>query len=164
MKYDYCPKCGNKTGLKEIGDEGLMTYCENCSTPWWDAFKTSIITAAVNEEGEVALLRQDYVSTSNYVCVAGIMKIGESAEETLVREVKEELGLEVTSYEFIKSYYYEKGELLMLGFLSNVKKADFKLSGEVNSATWFPLEEAADKLRQGGVAWQLVTEIKKRRG
>lgn len=55
-------------------------------------FTTCIIAAVVNECGEIALLRQNYVSATKYVCVAGIMKIGESAEGTVVREVKEEIG------------------------------------------------------------------------
>ncbi|MFR6561074.1 MAG: hypothetical protein ACLUR5_03020 [Eubacterium ventriosum] len=33
-------------------------------------------------------MRQNYVSATKYVCVAGIMKMGESAEETVIREVK----------------------------------------------------------------------------
>lgn len=65
-------------------------------------FTTSIITAVVNEYNEIALLRQNYVSATKYVCVAGIMKMGESAEETVIREVKEEIGQDVESLEFIK--------------------------------------------------------------
>ena len=67
-------------------------------------FTTSIIAAVVNEYREVALLRQSYISTTRYVCVAGIMKIGESAEDTVIREVKEEIGQDVESLEFISSY------------------------------------------------------------
>ena len=73
---------------REIGDEGSIPYCEKCQIPLWDMFTTSIITAVVNEYQEVALLRQNYVSATKYVCVAGIMKIGESAEETVIREIK----------------------------------------------------------------------------
>ena len=44
----------------------------------------------------------------------------------------------------------------MLGFRAQVRKQDFSLSGEVDAAQWVPLAEAPDKLREGGVAWQLV--------
>ena len=111
------------------------------------------------EEGEVALLRQNYVSTTNYVCVAGIMKLGESAEETVIREVKEEIGQDVESLEFIKSYPYAKKEMLMLGYKATVQKKDFHLSGEVDSVEWVKLEDAPEKLREGGIAWQLVKTI-----
>lgn len=92
MHFTYCPHCGTKLIRKEIGDEGSIPFCENCSIPLWDMFTTSIIAAVVNEYNEVALLRQNYVSTTKYVCVAGIMKIGETAEDTVIREVQEEIG------------------------------------------------------------------------
>ena len=159
MHFSYCPYCGNKLVDREIGDEGMVPFCEKCNIPLFDMFSTSIITAVVNECGEVALLRQNYVSTSNYVCVAGYIKPGESAEETVVREVKEEIGQDVESLEFISSYPYEKKGLLMLAYKATVKKQDFKLSGEVDAVEWFKLEDAPAKLREGGIAWQLVKTI-----
>ena len=159
MKMKYCPICGTEAVQKEIGDEGLMPFCLTCQAPLWDYFNTSIICAVINEFKEIALLRQEYVSTTNYVCVAGHMKSGESAEETVKREVEEELGLPVEDLKYIRSYPYEKKNLLMLGFAVKVKKKDFSLSGEVDAAEWFDINEALDKLREGGIAWMLVKEI-----
>lgn len=159
MRFTYCPHCGTKLVLKEIGDEGLIPFCEKCSIPLWDTFTTCIICAVINEEREVALLRQGYVSSTKYVCVAGVMKPGESAEDTAVREVGEELGLSVDKLTYIQSYPYEKKGMLMLGYRADVKKTDFKLSGEVDSAEWVPFEDAFDKLREGSIAWQLVKTV-----
>ena len=44
----------------------------------------------------------------------------------------------------------------MLGYRALVKKKDFTLSGEVDSAEWFPFKHALEKLREGSIAWQLV--------
>ena len=159
MRFTYCPYCGTELIGKEIGDEGIIPYCNNCNIPLWDMFTTSIIAAVVNEYGEVALLRQNYVSTTKYVCVAGIMKIGESAEETVIREVKEEIGQDVESLEFISSYPYEKREMLMLGYKATVRKRDFKLSGEVDSVEWVKYENALSLLREGSIGWQLVKVV-----
>ena len=159
MHFRFCPFCGNKLIDKEIGDEGMIPFCETCNRPLWDMFTTSIIAAVVNEYNEIALLRQEYVSTTKYVCVAGIMKLGESAEETVAREVLEELGQTAESIQYVASYPYDKKEMLMLGFKVTVKKKDFVLSGEVDSAEWVPLEKAPSMLREGGVAWQLVNSI-----
>lgn len=159
MRFRYCPHCGNELIKKEIGDEGLVPFCENCSVPLWDMFETCIITAVINEFDEVALLKQSYVTTANYVCVAGHMKIGESAEETVIREVKEELGLDVEELTFIKTYPYEKKEMLMLGFKAKVKKADFVYSQEVDFAKWFAFDDALENIREGSIAWQLVKEV-----
>jgi len=159
--YEICilPVLWAESCKKEIGDEGIIPYCAHCQIPLWDLFTTAVICAVVNEKNEVVLLRQDYVSTTNYVCVAGVMKLGESAEETVVREVKEELGLTVEDVAYIKSYPYEKKDMLMLGFRASVKKDELVLSGEVDSAEWFPFEEALGQLREGSIAWQLVKAV-----
>lgn len=156
MHFEYCPHCGTKSILKEIGDEGMIPYCDTCKIPLWDMFTTSIICAVINEAKEVALLKQDYVTRNSHVCVAGIMKLGESAEESVIREVKEELGLDVEELIFVRSYPYEKKEMLMLGFKAIVKKAEFTLSGEVDEAEWIKFEDALGCLREGSIAWQLV--------
>lgn len=159
MHFIYCPHCGNKLIPKEIGDEGEIPFCNKCGRPFWDMFTTSIICAAVNEYKEIALIRQSYVSQTKYVCIAGIIQLGETAEQTVIREIKEETGLEVNKLKYVRSYFYEKKNMLMLGFTADVKKADFKLSGEVDSAEWIPLNNALDKLRSGSIAWELVREV-----
>ena len=159
MRFTYCPHCGTKLIPREIGDEGLIPYCEQCQVPLWDLFTTCVICAVLNERGEIALIRQGYVSKTNYVCIAGIMKPGESAEECAIREINEEIGQKVEMLEFVRSYPYEKKEMLMLGFLARVKKQEFHLSGEVDSVAWFPLKEAPSRLREGSIAWQLVKAV-----
>lgn len=160
MRFTYCPHCGNLLTKKLIGDEGHIPYCEKCEVPLWDMFTTCVICAVVNEYKEIALLRQEYVSKTNYVCVAGVMKLGESAEETARREILEEIGLNVKELKFISSYPYEKKEMLMLGYHASVDKATFHISGEVDAVEWFPIESATDKLRPGSIAWQLVNAVK----
>ena len=162
MKFQYCPYCGKKLIKKEIGDEGFIPFCENCDVPLWDMFTTSIIAAVVNEQDEVALLRQNYVSKTKHVCVAGIMKIGESTEETVVREIAEEIGLKVKELKYIRSYPYEKKEMLMLGYKAVVDKEDFTLSGEVDTAEWVKFDQALPLLQEGSIAWQLVKEVIKK--
>lgn len=159
MKFKFCPHCGNQLGKKEIGDEGVIPFCGNCDVPLWDMFTTSVIAAVVNEQDEVVLLRQNYVSETKHVCVAGIMKIGESAEDTVVREIAEEIGLTVKEVTYIRSYPYDKKEMLMLGFMAVVEKEEFTLSGEVDSAEWVTFDEALPLLREGSIAWQLVKEV-----
>lgn len=159
MHFKYCPHCGNKLIEKEIGDEGLIPFCTECDVPLWDMFTTSVICAVINENREVALLRQNYISAKTYVCVSGIMKLGESAEETAIREIKEEIGQTVEELTFIKSYPFDKKEMLMLGFEAKVKKADFVLSGEVDAVKWFSFDHALEQIREGSIAWQLVKSV-----
>jgi NAD+ diphosphatase len=132
MKYKYCPQCGSILDLKELGDEGLVPFCPSCKDPYFDSYKNCIITVVINEYSEIALLRQDYVSKTNWVLVAGYIKQGETFEESVIREVEEETGQKVQELEYISSYYYEKKELLMAGFQCNVLKRDFNSSRETN--------------------------------
>lgn len=159
MHFTYCPHCGSELTKKEIGDEGLVPFCEPCKMPLFDMFSTCVICAVTNEYGEIALLKQGDVPNTRYVCVAGYMKIGESAEESATREIEEEIGQKVQELTFIRSYPYEKKEMLMLGFHAKVKKADLSLSVEVDDAEWVPFSEALGKIREGSIAWQLVKEV-----
>ncbi|MBQ9767831.1 MAG: NUDIX domain-containing protein [Lachnospiraceae bacterium] len=159
MRFSFCPHCGTKLSKKEIGDEGLVPFCEPCKMPLFDMFSTCVICAVTNECGEVALLKQNTISETRYVCVSGFMKIGESAEESAAREIEEEIGQKVEELTFVRSYPYEKKEMLMLGFHAKVKKADLALSVEVDDAEWVKFEDALGKIREGSIAWQLVKEV-----
>ncbi len=156
MRFTYCPHCGARLVPREIGDEGLVPYCEGCKKPLFDLPAPCIIALAVNECGEAALIRQGYVNTAHYVCIAGYIKIGETAQETARREIFEETGLTAERLTPLGSWGMEKKELLMLGFGARVKKAAFRLSGEVDSARWFPLRAALDAVPPHSVAQQLI--------
>ena len=156
MNFIYCPVCGEKLEKRVIGDEGEVPFCERCSRPWFAMPYTCTITLVINELDEVALIRQGYVSEEYYVCVAGYVQCGETAEETAVREVKEELGLEVREIRYTKSYYFAQKDMLMLAFEAKVKKGEFTLSKEVDRADWLTFAQAHPKMRKGSVAIQLL--------
>ncbi len=158
MRYIYCPQCGAKLVGREIGDEGVVPFCESCSRPWFDSAYTCTITLVVNELDEVALIRQGYISDTYYVCVAGYMKPGESGEETACREVKEELGLDVEALRYTGSHFLPKRDMLMLAFEARVKKGEFHLSGEVDQAEWFTYPEAHGRMREGTLAIRLLEQ------
>ena len=86
--------------------------------------------------------------------------IGEKEkEETVIREIKEEIGQDVEELQYIRSFPYLKKEMLMLGYKASVKKKEFKLSCEVDSVEWVKYEDALSKLREGSIAWQLVKTV-----
>jgi NAD+ diphosphatase len=157
MKYTYCPKCGEKLTKKSFGDEVDVPFCEKCKCPHFDFSQPCVICLVVDPDNKIALIRQSYVS-DKFVCVAGYMKQGETAEGTAVREVKEETGLQVLAAQYVKSYYYSKKDMLMLGFVCRVEKGNFALSNEVESAEWFTVEEARGCLQQGSTAMELLND------
>ena len=160
MKFKYCPRCGEKLILQEIGDEGLVPYCNSCNKRYLEVPKISVIVVVLNEEDEVALLRHYYVSKTNWVLVAGYVKSGENAEETVYREVNEETGVSVNGCKYITSYYYDKKDLLLLGYVAHVEKSEFNISKEVNEAKWFSIEEANRLLRKGSTGEKHFNNVK----
>lgn len=158
MRFQYCPHCGTKTRLKEIGDEGLVPWCDGCDIPLFDMFSTCIIALVYDEHGEVALLRQNYLSTQYHNLVSGYMKPGESAEECAAREIEEELGLRVQGLLPAGTYWFGKKDMLMIGFLARVRKGDFHLSQEVDQAVWVSPEEALGMVRPGKAISHLLVD------
>jgi NAD+ diphosphatase len=158
MKFLHCPHCGERLIPKNIGDEGLVPFCNSCVQPVFNIPYTCTLSLVINELEEVALIRQSYVSQSNYVLVAGYIKSGESAEETAVREAGEEIGVTPHTVQYIKSYYYEKRDMLMLGFVAFADKCDLSISSEVDAAGWFKIDEALSLLKDGSIAMQLLKD------
>lgn len=157
MRFTYCPDCGTKLTERIIGDEGLVPYCALCQKPLFDMFSSCVIVLVINEKGEAALLRQNYISDKYYNLISGYMKPGENAEETARREVLEEIGISVSSLNLTGTYWFAKKDMLMIGFLAEAKKTDFQLSEEVDSAQWVPVEEALQLVHpKGSVSHTLV--------
>ena len=108
--------------------------------PYFDWFGPCVIAAVINEDNEIALLKQG----PYWGLVAGYIKKGETLEETVIREVEEETGQRVDRLEYMASYYLEKKELLMTGFKCEVRKRAFNKSKEIEQVEWFDLKSRGD--------------------
>lgn len=161
MRFEYCPKCGSKLSARQIGDEGMVPYCEECKRPWFDMFSTCVICLLWADNNKFALLKQDYLSRGHHVCVSGYMIPGESAEQACIREVKEEIGLDALSVDFLGSWYYEKRDQLMLGFAVKIPQEEFVLSCEVDDAQWFDFEGAFKATEGAAICQKLLAQFDK---
>lgn len=146
MHYKYCPECGSKLTDKKAGDDGNVPYCELCRKYWFDSFGSCVIVLVANEYNEIALLKQNYMSTEYMSFVSGYITPWETAEDTAMREVKEELGIEIERIEYAGTHWFGTKDLLMHGFIGYAKKQDFVLSDEVDMAIWVPALEIVDKI------------------
>ena len=142
MHFKFCPNCGSKLIEKIAGDDGSVPFCDSCGKFWFDSFASCAIILVANEKHEIAMLHQSYLSMEHRTFVAGFIKPGETAEETAIREVEEELGLKIDRLEYAGTYWFEDREQLMHGFIGFVRKQEFKLSSEVDDAEWIPFEDA----------------------
>jgi len=158
-EFIFCPKCGARLGRAVVGDEGEVPFCGECKRPYLRQFPTCVIVAVIDELNRVILLRQKYVSTSNHVLVAGFVKHGDNAEETVVKEVAEETGQHVLDMKYFRSYFYEKRGILMLGYAAFVKAGDITKSVEVDEAEWVDMLKAISMVRQGSIAEQHLLSV-----
>ena len=158
MRYAHCSDCGRVLTARELGDEGLVPWCDECRRPWFDIFSTCIITAVLNADGQV-LLQRESRRPEMEVLVAGYIKPGESAEEATRREIAEETGLTATSLRYVGSFPHGGGDRLMLGFAAQAEGEAKPDSTEVVSARWTSLDEAVAALREGSIAQQVVRMI-----
>ncbi|KAI7261300.1 hypothetical protein KC345_g9794 [Hortaea werneckii] len=122
-------------------------------------FSTAMSTAVLNRELDKILLIQQY-NRKEYILLAGYVNKGENAEAALVREVKEEAGLEIIAYEYMRSQYFAPSNTLMLNFISVADTEDLSaMSGELDHAAWFTLDEAADAIWKGSLAESFLLTI-----
>ncbi|MBQ4096060.1 MAG: NUDIX domain-containing protein [Oscillospiraceae bacterium] len=157
MRFKFCQQCGKELSLREIGDEGLVPYCNSCERPWFDMFSTCVICLLWADKNKFALLKQNYLSRGHHVCVSGYVTPGETAEQAAAREVKEEIGLDAERVDYLGSWFYDKRDQLMLGFAVKIPQEKFSLSCEVDDAEWFDLE-GAKKATQGAAICQKLID------
>ena len=146
MRFKFCPECGTELLGRAAGDDGEVPFCQACEKLWFDTFSNCSIVLVANEFNEIALLRQGHRSDRYTSFVSGYISPGESAEETAIREVKEEIGIILEALEYAGTYWFAKNDMLMHGFIGRAKKCELILSQEVDSAEWTPAHEVLKTL------------------
>lgn len=152
----YCEQCGNKLILKNIEKEGKIPYCSFCDKLYFPKFNTAVSMIALNPKKDKILLIKQYGKNRN-ILVAGYVNKGENAEETLQREMKEEIGRNIIAYQYLKSSYYEKTNTLMLNFAVVLDSETLDIDKEeVDEAKWFSFEEAKNEIAKNSLAEQFL--------
>lgn len=159
IELKFCLECGSRLVLKECNGEGEVPYCEPCAAFRFPVFSTAMSTAVLNRELDRILLIQQY-GRQNYILLAGYVNKGENAEAALIREVKEEAGLTVIAYEYMRSEYFAPSNTLMLNFISVADTEDLSgMSDELDHAAWFTLDEAGEAILGGSLAESFLLTI-----
>ena len=153
-EMSHCRECGTELTEKWLEkEERMVPYCPRCEEFRFPLYNVGCSMIVMNRERDHIVLIKQY-GLSEYILVAGYVNQGENAETTVVREVKEELGLDVIALKYNKSEYFPGTNTLMLNF--GVVVDDMSLDGvsrdEVDTATWFTLEEAAENIKKGSLA------------
>lgn len=155
LEMKYCMQCGTKLRSRFLEGEGEIPYCDTCADYRFPVFNTAVSMIVTNEDRSRILLIKQY-SKPTYILVAGYVNKGEDAEHAVVREVKEEMGLEVISVHFNRSHYFKPSNTLMLNFTAVVKGDSPHPNREIDSYAWFSPEEAGKKVRTPSLAGDFV--------
>ena len=129
----YCGRCGSatkdhKSDRAKVGGCGLITY---------PRLSPSIIVL-VTRGKEMLLARNANWPAGMYSTLAGFVEAGESIEQTVHREVMEEVGLEVKNLRYFGSQSWPFPNSLMLGFHAEYKSGDIVCQPEeIADAQWF---------------------------
>ncbi len=117
----YCGVCGTTT---EHDIEERMLRCPNCGNMIFPRLQPAVIVAVRNGE---RLLMTKYAhgrGVAHYALIAGFCEIGETVEETVQREVSEEVGLRVRNLTYYKSQPWGTVDDLLLGYFCDVDGSD----------------------------------------
>lgn len=152
MSESHCSGCGEKLVFKFLKDEGNIPYCNNCHTFRFPSFSSAVSMIVVNREETKILLIEQYHSTRN-ILVAGYVNIGESLENAVKREIKEEVGLDVISLRFNKSEFHSRSNTLMNNFIAVVNDENLKIKeDEVDKAFFIDKNDAIKKIAPNSLA------------
>ena len=137
--------------MREHPAEGPTPFCETCGEYRYPVYNTAVSMLVMNPERTRVILIRQYGKPWN-VLVAGYVNRGEDAEDAARREVREELGLEVTELRYNRSRYYAPSNTLMLNFTVIVEEENAHPNWEVDSWSWYSVEEARERIKPGSLA------------
>ena len=131
----FCGRCGHKT----VHDTKLrMLFCPSCGNQVFPKICPAIIAAVVDGD-RILLTKYAGRSYKNYALVAGFTEIGETAEETVEREVFEETGLHVKNIRYFATQPWGIDADLLLGYFADLDgDAEIRMdTQELSLAGWY---------------------------
>jgi NAD+ diphosphatase len=140
-RHPRCSVCGSPTTMAEAG---YLRECPSCGAQHHP--RTDPVVIMLVTDGDRALLgRQARWPAGRYSALAGFVEPGETLEEAVAREVREEAGVEIARARYDSSQPWPFPSSLMLGFF-----ADYESGGEggfesrdheLEDVRWFSRDE-----------------------
>jgi NAD+ diphosphatase len=137
--HRYCGRCG--TATEQQPHERAMK-CPACGLLAFPRLAPAMITLVTRGEPgpdqEVLLARGVQFRAPMYSCLAGFVEPGESLEEAVVREVRKEVGVEVSDVRYWGSQPWPFPHSLMIGFTARWRSGDIVCDpAEIMDAQWY---------------------------
>ena len=146
--HRFCGRCGSKNHLVEAGHSRLCENerCKHPTFPRTDPAVIMVVTKTFADGIERCLLgRQAVWPTGMYSSLAGFVDPGETLEQAVAREVKEEAGIDVDDVTYVASQPWPFPSSIMLGFFAKATSEQINVDkDELDDAKWFSREDLAN--------------------
>jgi NAD+ diphosphatase len=159
--HRYCGRCG---GTTEPTSGELAKRCTRCGMMHYPRLSPAAIVL-VGRGNNVLLARSPGFPKGLYSVLAGFVEPGESIEETVVREVREEVGIGVQNVAYFASQPWPFPNSLMIGFTADY--ADGELSpnpAEIEDAGWYTADELPQLPPETSIARAMIEDFMQRHG
>ncbi len=132
--HQFCGHCA--TAMTQLPTERAKR-CSSCGFVNYPRLSPAVIVLITRGE-EVLLARAAHFPTGMYGLIAGFVEPGESLEDTIVREVREEVGIAVQNLRYFGSQPWPFPNSLMIGFTAEHQAGEIAIdSQELETAAWF---------------------------
>ena len=148
--YRFCPKCGTKAERKLHN----LLSCPNCGYDFYINPASTNAAILENPKGEILLVKRKFDPMKGHLDLpGGFVEIGESLEASTIREIKEELGLDIKIIEKLGENEYVasdpkegKKRKHVTYFLAEAAFTEVKLEqkGGLDDARWFRMQDALE--------------------
>jgi len=158
--HRYCGRCGS---VNQRIEGGFVMQCSNeaCATRSFPRLDPAVIVL-VHDDERCLLGRQPSWPEGRFSTIAGFAEPGESLEDTLKREVKEETNIDISAVEYLGSQPWPFPAALMIGFHAQATSTDIRLNDqELAEAGWFTREQLREEVilpPQQSIAFQLIAD------
>ena len=144
-RHGFCSVCGART---KMGRGGLVRQCVSCRAEHFP--RTDPVAIMLVHDGDRCLLGQSRGRLSRlrmYSALAGFMDQGESIEEAVAREVREEAGIEVENVRYHSSQPWPFPSSLMIGCHAQAATTEIRIDDEeMTDVRWFERRQVIDAL------------------
>jgi NAD+ diphosphatase len=156
----HCPRCGRPS--ERIANE-WGKRCPDCAYEHYPHLHPAVITL-VTDGDRVLLARKAGWAPGRYALVAGFVDNGESLEGAVCREVKEEVGVDVTDIRYVGSQNWPFPSQLMIGFVARYAGGEITIDREeLEDARWFPRDGLPSGPSRHSIAGFIVEHYARRR-
>lgn len=157
--HAYCGTCGNKNADKIDEQAFICLHCQHVSYPRI----SPCIIVLITRGRELLLARSPHFSEKVYSTLAGFVEPGESLEQALHREIKEEVGVTVSDVTYFGSQPWPFPDSLMIGFHATYLSGDIVFDGvEIEDAQWFDVHSLPQLPSTASIARELIESHLKR--